>query len=1458
MSGEAFAKFTAEKVVNMVQKPEVQNLLEQALIAESITPLVLVTSELKDVNDALASHFSTANPPIPYGIGFKTGLKTVKDAVRSSLSPDIIQSIENVCIELRQFDTPTQPGFFYQLGYCKPATGNLLIPTHEFRYKNNMNCAFIAKEVVRFAAACINGRKNGTIHFGIETSPESEKRGNIVGVPNMSGISDESINKEITHCLRQCFCLQAELVLHCVRPVQSIPVDLPGLFVYEVDVVPTPWFCPLHLISILFPPKGLQEERIFVLNQGPQCEVMTVNNTRHDDLQTFYQGVFQERIKLETSKPDCVKEIPDMKKKLSVLLAGKGNNYVTDEFVPIIISGNITGCLTEEQIRREIDLEFAFMSAKAVLDFDASTQLREQIEDNRLTFHVKTAEDFIRQEKNVFAHNPIWMYCNGNNELSMKSYEMKEWVDKRLPGVTKILETVRETIPKCRARVIFLIYDTVEKKKTPLIETARQALMSTFRDECVFIASDEKAFVTLKAEMDQIIDERMLKCRFFSGLDWTGISEVMSTVFHPNPNIVCKLPASNGQTVLMTRKEMESLKLTDIDILSGEQCKPEAANMTKKERRDHQDKMEKQFYKGGKPAEWWNFYYQNHVGKRNKFAYHEEEIKKKLNSSKGEALIEVYTIEHHPGAGGSTLARHLIWHFSQFSEEKKKYRCCLVKNITEQTVDQIERFRRFKDENTEIPFIVLVDNKNEDVVKILRLNLNEAAYKTGSPGKLFCLLLLVNRVPISEKPGKDNHLLTHQLKGKEIDWFEKKYKELENNPSVEVETLIAFNVMRQSFNPEYIKKITSEFMEHVTATEMKVLTCLSLINTYDSDHTVPPSVFDKLMQEQTNRELLSIPFGIAHSIKEKQKLAQLTCSGAGCFWKVNMSNPMSLLVTKREDDTLYTAGICIISQPLARAVLQDIIESKHITLEDVVNDILKLVKEHCHETNPMSKNFVKIVCSLFKTRQIEETDKRETKLKFSDLVLELERILDQNVVLSLMGRCFEITEDAMVGQQLARFNIHIKDFKAAEMAIQKSLSHKSRSSYLLDTYGQIFKSHMEHLLDQTKRNISDEIAAEISTLAFKAIEKFKCGQKLAIKEDDDTNIGCFHMEVKTALNFLEKFEKFDCYEKRTFLQLLNDPEFQINTSGYLHLIEKCPDIKQLKRGSQWQIELEKSLRYLEETNYQIKRHLYTVYTDDDALLLQIRERFERFYGDIIDTNKFQFRYGLGLKPIMTASKSHDRAVLEKRVSLAESNLTTKHLMCADVRDLLVYLGFYISQLSSQTNSSDTSMYHNLLRYSTRLLDMQRNEQRNSRLYLESFLYFAMLHWPLKSRLSLNLDVLGTGPTYDRVVEEWEKTYNDNHYISNQKKSQLKKPKNYFALGKGTPGNDIVDLESIKKEWMNRKGREGRYRRPVYGDNFWRENFVEERLERLDGIVDGNGHSITHHVSILCFYKVRKR
>ncbi|XP_052236590.1 sterile alpha motif domain-containing protein 9-like [Dreissena polymorpha] len=1439
MKLDEFASFVGNMMGAI--KPELRDIFQTAICDEAITANTFEEMESSELKEVFTGYLGS----IKYGKGIDHSLKKLqKDIKENKLRAGIKTNTR--LQQLREFDRPSYTLVYSKGAIVKPQTGNLLVPVHEFRSLNVPSKHWIAKETLRFLAACMNARKNGTLHFGIR--PGGDRCGTIVGIDIMNA---KEVDEEISKCMKLCFYGEhLPFLMSCIRPIQVIAIEDSENVVYEIDVVPSSLYAFEEMIPLRYPPKGPQNEVTFVYDQNSLCEIVSIgrDTCMFTDVENVYKMRLQERIIIESKVNGFLIETSELRTTLMSNLTGKGSKYVTDEYIPIIVSGNMSD---QVEIWNDISMASAFSSAKFVLDFDASPDLRKDVETDRSVFTVKTAENCLDKVQIENTSNPVWVYCNGNTEISQPRMKLKSWTKSRLAGVKSCLDTIRMFIPKGRARILFLLYGELTDQE-PLFYIAREMLASTFQDECIILTQHADNCKELRNDVARQVGDNEIDRCILVGHDWKFLSDVVRSVFRPTSNVVCKLPSSSTAVVVeMTSKERTDLKLTDIDIVSGEECEIEAERMSDKELQENEQEHQKRFYKGSGTS-WWNFYYNNQVGERNCYRRHLEDINKALRCNKGEQLLETHEIKHHPGAGGSTLGMHLIWHFSQFKRSPQKaFRCCVVKHISDKTIEQIERFRNFKDVEDAKPIILLVDNKSEDSVIFLKSKLHELAYKTGTPGKLFGLIILIGRCPISKGKSQlaDDYILTHSLKGKEMLWFDKKYNELEDKSGIDVKTLIAFNVMRNSFDEKYIMELTANILKDVTDLEKEVLTTLALVSSYENDHPIPQSVFDNMMNEQQDIDnLIKLPFGIAHTRRELESLSlHIT------VWNMKVSPAMDLLITKRETDQ-NIGGISIISQPLARAIISSIMLQQNKPLEYIVNFVLDLVAQHAHEANPMSKLFVKIVCSLFKTRQVEEIDNRETRLKFSDLVLDLEKKETEHprqTVLETMSRCFDITKDAMVGQQLARYNIFIKEFKEAENAIQRSLAIKPDNSYLLDTYGQIFKAHMENVLE-TREPIDNEKATHIIELAFSAIEKFKDGQKAAIKMEGDTNMSCFHMEVKTAITLLEQFHRFECCKERVQLcNYLQQKEDNINESPFFELLQMCQKLEHVRCGSAWQQHLEQSLRSLEEKNYQIKRFLYTVPHDDETLLLKLRERYERFYGGQVD--KYQFTFGLGLKPLMNAmqAKEHKhREALEKRVNEAKHNLSGNVLkQTTDIRDLLVYVGHSIITLCNRSSKSkrstcDTREYITLLNYSTKLLTLQREKQL-PRKYLEAYLYFAMLHWPLLRRTQIDSECLVSGSVYEEVMKEWDTEYDKNHFIHTTEQSRLKKPKNYYALGKGPAGNDIVDLESIRKEWMDRKKTNGRTRPPVFKDYFWRESFVEDELQRLDGIVDGNGHLISH-------------
>ena len=99
--------------------------------------------------------------------------------------------------------------------------------------------AQLARETVLFANACLNGRTNGCIYFGVQD-------GKIMGIPLHCDPS--VIEKELSKHLRKSFRdHQTSTVMQCIRPIKFTrvikSVSEVQKYVLEVDVCPESTLC---------------------------------------------------------------------------------------------------------------------------------------------------------------------------------------------------------------------------------------------------------------------------------------------------------------------------------------------------------------------------------------------------------------------------------------------------------------------------------------------------------------------------------------------------------------------------------------------------------------------------------------------------------------------------------------------------------------------------------------------------------------------------------------------------------------------------------------------------------------------------------------------------------------------------------------------------------------------------------------------------------------------------------------------------------------------------------------------------------------------------------------------------------------------------------------------------------------------------------------------------------------
>lgn len=1401
-----------------------------------------------------------------FGFGIKSSLLEIQKKIKRQLNR---HSFEEKAV-LRKFDTPTE-NLTYTKCTVKPSTGNLLTPAHVFVcpiVQNQYNTAFMAKEVIRFALACINGKKNGTIHFGIKEG--SCGAADIVGIPTAKFGNVKQLDEEISASIQNCCDKRNRSVFaRCIRPVQAIPVE-DGLIVLEVDIVPFSGHIKDPCISIKYPPKGFQRQKCFLFKENT---INTIENSKYESVSMDFEQLLNERTQLEKNTAVPNTDITSkVSQKLTRLLTG-GNKYVTDAYIPIICSGDMSACKNEFDICNHLfSMATAFTSATAVFDFNSSVELRNGVERGNTYFLVKMAEDYStkrpRRESDLVGDSSIWLYSNGNEELGKDKMTSEMWYEYRLGGVKNALQQLRQEIPFKRGLMIFLVFQkTIEYD--PMLEIARESLLTIFKDECIVIAENEDILGEWRKEMKGKLTKQDFEGKIVTGLSWEEVSVIFQSVFKPHKDVLYKFPDSKGRIIEMTSREKDEIQFQDIDLVDGnaeEHCRLQEEDETDEHCRLQRSNEQEQFYKGNKVT-WWNFYYSTQVGKRDAYESHLKNIMEKLTSNDSRDRYETHRIEHHPGAGGTTVAFHLLWHFSQITRNPADaYRCCIVKRISDRTADEVYRFQGFKERDISEakPVIVLVDNKTEEHVNILKDKVDEIAYKKGSPGKLFCLLMFVTRVPVSYI--SSNKIVEHNLSKREKMWFQNKFEELQKSSGVRVDTLIAFNVMRSSFDETVIEEITQRLVSETNDKERQLLGYLSVICSFDSDNAVPEPVFDSVMLNKTYDpntltliECINRPFGIVASEKERRAMRKIERE----TWNVNLSNAMQLLITHRmiNRGSYSFNGVCLLSQPLAKAVMKYIMEILRKSFQDMTMDLLELAAQNSMETNQMSKHFLQIVCSLFTCRETFTDKKGENKVaKFSPLILQLEeqqegeRAEEANGrVVDVFTNCFTITKNAMVGQQLTRFYIHIKDYEAAEETVQRCLKLLPNNSYLLDTYGQIYKTKMElNFVGMSNSKMKNADAVECIDLAFKAVEKFRLAQEASTFNDVNTtlNSNCFYMEVTTVLYLLENFSKLECFDEKSFWAFLNDSEFCVETSSYKEIMQKSQALEEFRRGRDLQLHVEKSLRTLEERAY-MTRELSPVFTPSkDILLLRPREKYEMFYGSKEHTSQFEFLYGVGLKLLMRAySKEETKPKLERRVEEAESRIRNRDTVEIE-RDLLVFIGYHIIRISKQQNAPNLRLYRQLVNYSTQLYDIQRKKVKKERRYVEAYLYYALLHWILPERASSGIENMSHPDVYKSLLSEWKEVYMQNNYIKSTDQLLKVTPKIYFALGRGNPGNDIVDLECLRKLWRIDMQRHGRKMKEVRTDNHWYHPIFEERLHRLSGTVESNGKSIITEVTLM--------
>ncbi|XP_072010413.1 sterile alpha motif domain-containing protein 9-like [Engystomops pustulosus] len=659
-------------------------------------------------------------------------------------------------------------------------TSNYIVQVHEFKeFTNTSNVPEkdkkmkFCKEVFRFACACMNARTNGTIHFGVRDKPH----GQIIGV---SVDNREKYVKCIRNNIPRYFeGEQIHLARKCIRPPRFVSVCIgqntpSDLVVIEVDVVPAIAHCEGQIFKILH---YSFKDKTWIESCFLRIGASSVNILK--DLKKYSKKILANdryrkiaEIKRTTNLQNNSMDGP----KLIRLLTGNRGSLDNSSYNHYILITNKCHQSHIPHLGFIQDINWV-----AVLDFDPESHTkglckvyREKGEPTVFYPHQNQDIENYTKENIIKRHQqPSWILCNSQLDVQdnrkLVSFFSREDVMKQGTFL-----------------VVFLLLSPVEDPEDPINEVFRTFYKKlNGMTDILCMCENEVIFQRWKDMQEAIISEEDMEERCIYNMGIENINGTILRLKSTNRSLIRFLPSHRGATSILY-KEDEKL-MTSLDILCVNQCEDkEIESNSEVEFNKFLKNYEERFYRGGK-ATWWNFYFadNSYTGSFIKRDI-QEKVKKYIYTlfKYGQnRSVEVITLYHHPGCGGTTTAMHVLW------ELRETFRCATLQSNIDNVTNVAEEVVSFavhgSPSNKEFyPVLLLVDDyEDEESVSILQDNIQAAIAErhiTYHPPVVIILNCVRSQNP--EQRAKSNctnsFALTNTTSSREQRAFNRKYEEI--------------------------------------------------------------------------------------------------------------------------------------------------------------------------------------------------------------------------------------------------------------------------------------------------------------------------------------------------------------------------------------------------------------------------------------------------------------------------------------------------------------------------------------------------------------------------------------------------------------------------------------------------------------------------------------------------------
>ena len=820
------------------------------------------------------------------------------------------------------------------------------------------------------------------------------------------------------------------------------------------------------------------------------------------------------------------------KDRLERLILGQQAGFFGSSYFPILVTSSFTSREPETNPIREY---FNFLSAVnwcCVFDCDPRSNLSGMCNFIQNTRPVKiqnlnlfeNVRDIERLRSDLeFPDVPAWLFTNGREDLSEKIEERHSdesiWLQQRgrsAFGAVRFF-TNQALINRGRERVLFLLMS--EQDAFVMSQLFREFMVSCPDFNYTVLAKNEEVYRAWKTRVvsQSLTHEDQMDARSIVGGKWISINSEVEKQLGDIETSSLTWPHHRDSTIPLRKRDINGW--SDLTVVGSNHCENTAMTNSCPHFDEFVKSKQEKFYRGDE-VEWWNLYFTeksfnnglgyNHVLKREPYSHLCKSIRQLVNihvkSDLESVNIDVVTIFHQPGSGGTTLGKQMLWEF------RKDCRCVVVDKLSSNTADQLMKCLRYGfDHGGKMQLLlVLIDNSESTAVFNQLIRDTHAKAKSENPTCKTVIFLHCQRTNAARTEGekRDNQpcvCLQHTLSKNEHKWFNDKLKELESKKrrsSCSPEKLLGFMALKAEHKEEYFDKVVEHFLptrNKATTKALDLLKYIAIIQKYVPQFAVPVKTCDELMPRP--------PISSMRSTAWEKRMPE--------FLQV-------MLIEKRvKSNEGRIQCLATVGQSFAKAVVKRMALLDGESQTDMVSGLIDspILQSYAHGIDIIKKS----LRDLFVHRKDNPTGRG----KATQFSLFLEETLPEGKqeVYNLLDSVVFKFHDAFVAQQLARVYLKDKMYDEASGAIDKALQlWHGNNSHMLHTKGRIYDGKLSSYQKQEETGhdpLAKEQVNELCAILKEAMDAFTQCQQVSAKEPNETrNLIGFEGEAHAIFSFL--------------------------------------------------------------------------------------------------------------------------------------------------------------------------------------------------------------------------------------------------------------------------------------------------------------------------------------------------